>query len=67
MANILPLRTLDMLQIATAANIKHYSDFDIDFFLTNDSHVLKSSQFIGKHLNIIPVSSNDLKSLLKKY
>ncbi|MHA1293560.1 MAG: hypothetical protein ACTSQJ_12955 [Promethearchaeota archaeon] len=67
LANILPLRTLDMLQIATAANIKHYSDFDIDFFLTNDSHVLKSSQFIRKHLNIIPVSSNDLNSLLKEY
>ena len=58
-------RTLDSLQIATAINIKLYSNYNIEYFLTNDTNILKSSANIRTLTQIIPVSSEDMASLLK--
>ena len=59
------LRTLDILQIASAINIKFFSDYNVEFFITNDEKILKYSSDIRSLTQIIPISSEKLANLLK--
>ncbi|MHA1728142.1 MAG: PIN domain-containing protein [Promethearchaeota archaeon] len=59
------LRTLDTLQIAAALKIKTYSEFCVEYFLTNDKNILNKTQLVRKTTDIIPISSSELSSILK--
>lgn len=65
LSSMLAQRTLDVLQISSALNIKCYSDYNVEYFLTNDSSILKSSANIRNLTKIIPISSSEMSSLLK--
>ena len=59
------LRTLDVIQIATALKIKYLSGFNVQYFLTNDHNILNNGQEIHNKLQIIPISCSELLSVLK--
>jgi hypothetical protein len=59
------LRTLDTLQIASAVKIKHYTPYNMEYFLTNDKNILNNKSDIRIRTNIIPISSDDLITILK--
>jgi len=61
---VLLLRTLDSLHIASAFKIKQYSKYDIDFFLTNDQNILKNKANLRRTVNIIPISSEELITMM---
>ena len=61
----LSLRTLDTIQIASALKIKHYTNFNVEYFLTNDKNILNNAKDIRKTTQIIPLSSKELSSILK--
>jgi predicted nucleic acid-binding protein len=61
----IPLKTLDIIQIASALKIKMLSSKKIDFFLTNDMTITKNTNNIKQAVNFIPITSNELKNLLK--
>jgi hypothetical protein len=65
MSAVLNLRTLDLIQIAAAMNIKLYHNISIDYFLTNDQLILDNTPKILQSTKIIPISSQDLVNLLK--
>ncbi|MHA1520724.1 MAG: type II toxin-antitoxin system VapC family toxin [Promethearchaeota archaeon] len=58
------LRTLDALQIASAVEIKIYNNIDIEYFVTNDSIILKRKQKLYQRSRILPISTDDLAKLL---
>ena len=61
----LQLRTLDILQIASAVKIKQFTNFNVEYFLTNDENILNNSGIIRTTTTIIPISPDDFLSLLK--
>lgn len=61
----LSLRTLDTIHIASAMKIKHYTNFNVEYFLTNDKNILNNAKDIRKTTQIIPLSSKVLSSILK--
>ncbi|MBA7506719.1 hypothetical protein ES706_05414 [subsurface metagenome] len=65
LGSYLNLRTLDVIQIASAMKVKHFTNFNVDYFLTNDKNILNNAQIIRKNIKIIPISSIELISILK--
>lgn len=61
----LSLRTLDLIQIASAINIKLYNKIPIDYFLTNDQQILENGADVRNATKILPISSDDLVNILK--
>jgi len=59
------LRTLDMIQIASALKIKTYESIDIQYLLTQDQTILQRGNEINKYTQILPISCQELYSLLK--
>lgn len=59
------LRTLDTLQIVSAIKIKQYTNYNVEYFLTNDKNILNNGAIIRKKTNIIPISSYELLKILK--
>ncbi|MHA1265808.1 MAG: hypothetical protein ACTSRS_11300 [Candidatus Helarchaeota archaeon] len=59
------LRTLDTLQISSAVKIKQYTNYDVEYFLTNDRNILKNKALIRTKTAIIPISSDELIMILK--
>lgn len=62
---LIHLRTLDLIQIATALKIKSLGGFNIDYFLTNDQNILNYGQEIYSKLDLLPISCTELLSILK--
>lgn len=59
------LRTLDTLQISSAVKIKQYTNYDVEYFLTNDKNILNNKPIIRTKTKIIPISSDDLIQILQ--
>lgn len=60
----LKLRTLDAIQICSAIKMRIYDKYEIQYFLTNDSTILKSKKEIFQKSKILPISCTDLKNIL---
>ncbi len=59
------LRLLDLIQIASAMNIKLLSRQSVDYFVTNDSKILDNVSIIQQLTGFIPISSKSILSLLQ--
>lgn len=59
------LRTLDTIQIASAVKIRQFTNYNIEYFLTNDEKIIEKTALIRNKTSIIPISSEDLLKLLK--
>ena len=59
------LRLLDLIQIASAMNIKLLSRQSVDYFVTNDSKILDNVLIIQQLTGFIPISSKSILSLLQ--
>jgi predicted nucleic acid-binding protein len=60
LAHLLKLKAPDLIQIASAINIKIGDKANIEYFLTNDMKILKLAQQIYQIGKILPISSRDL-------
>jgi predicted nucleic acid-binding protein len=56
----LPLRTLDLIQIASALKIKLYSKVLFDYFLTDDQTILKWAGNVYQKTRIFPIGCKKL-------
>jgi hypothetical protein len=60
----LKLRTLDAIQIASAIEMRIYSNILIDYFVTNDLNILEKKQEIYQKARILPISIDEITKLL---
>lgn len=66
--NIAPnfsLKTLDVIQLATAFKLKVFQNRQISYFLTDDKQILNETEEIRRKIGIIPVSAKELLAALK--
>jgi hypothetical protein len=60
-----PLKTLDLIQLASAFKIKLYQSKPITYFLTDDQQILHYTDEIRRVIGIISISSRDLVRTLR--
>jgi len=61
----IPLRTLDIIQIASALKIKSLGNIDVQYFITNDLTILNNASKIFNLIKILPISCSEFISPLK--
>jgi len=59
------LKALDLIQLASALNIKLLTMDSVEYFLTNDKRILKNAQKIHQITRMIAISSQEYIQLLK--
>lgn len=65
LASTLRLRTLDLMQIASALKIKLYCNIELEYFCTNDQTILDRANEIHQKTKILPIHAQDLQRILK--
>jgi predicted nucleic acid-binding protein len=59
------LKTIDVIQLASALKIKLFQNRQISYFLTEDKRILNEIEEIRSKIGLIPVSAQELLTALK--